>query len=153
MVIPLSLLAAALAGRPEELRLAATADASICVHDSERTFNTGASARLRLKGNEHVLLLDFDASALRERRVADARLILRPAGPLKVKTLGVSTVAVPWKEGDGNAEARPGGVSFLDSGIGPWPGGDFLGATFGRGGSKWRAVEATLEEGGAVSIP
>ncbi len=137
----------------EDLRLPASADASIGIDESERTFNTGASPRLRLKGIEHVLLLDFDASALRERKVAEARLILRPAGPLKVKTLGVSTVSVPWKEGDGNAEPRAGGVSFLDTGSGPWPAGDFLGSTFGRGGSEWRAVEAASEEGGAVSVP
>ncbi|MCI0586043.1 MAG: hypothetical protein L0323_04280 [Planctomycetes bacterium] len=137
----------------EDLRLPASADASIGIHDSERTFNTGASPRLRLKGIEHVLLLDFDAAALRGRRVAEARLILRPAGPLKVKILGVSTVSVPWKEGDGNAEPRAGGVSFLDTGSGPWPAGDFLGSTFGRGGSEWRAVEAASEDGGAVSVP
>ncbi|HET6204521.1 MAG TPA: hypothetical protein VFI25_17150 [Planctomycetota bacterium] len=147
------LLASAQAPSSSEVRLPATADASICVHPSERSFNTGAATRIRLKGNEHLLVLDFDASSLAGLRVADARLFLHPAGPVKLKTLGVSTVSSRWKEGDGNGREREGAVTFLVSGDGPWPGGDFLAVSFGRGGSAWEAADLREEAEGWISTP
>ncbi len=140
----------------DPLRLPVTADTSICIHENERALNDGGKSRLRVKGNEHILLFDVDVAALRGKTVEAARLWVRAAGEVRLKTMGVSTVMAPWGEGTGtDTEAKKGESCFLEAARGErdWAGGDFLAATFGAGGSAWEAVEIRAEKDGWLSIP
>ncbi|NUN47351.1 MAG: hypothetical protein HUU15_00805 [Candidatus Brocadiae bacterium] len=150
------LAAARLAAEP--VHLPVTADTSICIHDQERALNQGAKSRLRLKGNEHILLFQVDPAGLRNRTVTAARLRIRAAGEVRLKTLGISTVATAWSEGTGvDAAAQKGESCFLEAARGerPWgvPESDFLSVVFGAGGSVWDAVEVRAEKDGWLSIP
>jgi len=121
-------------------RLDCSADNSICIHPGERAENRGGSPRLRVKGIEHILVLDFDVAPLKGRVVEEARLWMLPAGEHKLKTMGVSTVAAPWKEKE---------CTFN----GPWPGGgDFHSVAFSRGGSIWTVRDARAEKDGWLSL-
>lgn len=100
--------------RPEPaLRLKCTADTNLSSYEHERVFNYGAASRTRLKGIQMVGLYRFDTEPVRNRLVSSARLYLRYAGAdRKLRTLGISTVAAPWDEGDGRGEQRIGQACF-----------------------------------------
>jgi hypothetical protein len=119
----------------------------------EEHLNHGARSTLRLKGIEDLTLLDFDVSALRGRQVLEARLYFFPLESHKLRSIGLSTVASPWKEGQGsNDPARRGESCFREAARGErsWgrPGGDFHDVSFGRGGSIWFVREMTQEADG-----
>ncbi len=135
-------------------RLEVTADTSIYLSEGEERVNGGGRSTLRLKGIHNILLLDVDAAPLKGRRVEEARLFLRTAGPHKLRVLGLSSVASPWVEGQGNGPAKPGESSSLDSGRGPWagPGSDFLSAVFGMSGTIWFRRDVRLEADGWISV-
>ncbi|KAF0243852.1 MAG: hypothetical protein FD180_3020 [Planctomycetota bacterium] len=148
----------ALAVAAETLRLPVTADTSICIAESERANNAGAKSHLRVKGIEHILLIDVDAAKLRGKTVEEARLWMRASNEVRLKTMGVSSVSTAWGEGKGaDAPAAKGESCFLQAARNErdWagPGSDFLGAAFGAGGSVWEAVEIREEKDGWLSIP
>ena len=60
-------------------KLTITADVGICAHPKEVSLNTGRSARVRVKGNEHYYLFDFDVRAIRDCRITAATLHLKLA--------------------------------------------------------------------------
>ena len=137
-----AVLLGALAAAPcpgETLRLECTADTSICIHPSEQNHNHGGRSRLRVKGNEHILLMAFDTSPLAGRAVRSAQLFFRPAGAVQLKTLGLSMVMEDWREGTSSGPAKTGEVTFLmaahDERTWDGPGSTFLSVTFGRGKS------------------
>jgi hypothetical protein len=153
-VLLVPLLAAALSPF-DEIELPCVADVSIAAHPSERTFNLGGASRVRIKGTEHVGLFDFDASAVAGRRVESAQLLLHAPVPHRLHVVGVSTVGWPWEEGRSTGEAKSGEVCFEEAArfVRPWPGGDFLGATFGRTDTDWVVAEIREEGEGWLSIP
>lgn len=115
--LPALLLGAALASAsrsagPEPLKLPCTADTNVSSYPSERGLNYGKSARLRLKGIEMLMLARFDTERLGGRGVEKASLFLHVAGEHRLKTIGVSTVAVEWTEGEGTATPAAGGATF-----------------------------------------
>lgn len=141
------------------LALPCVADTSICLHEAEVDLNQGGKRHLRLKGIQHLLLLDFDWAPLARRRVRSARLVLTPAGPTKLKTLGISTVATAWGEGtgvdrpagDGECSSRkPGPAGQTWAG----PGTTILDATFTAGGTlvDYADVEALPDGRLAVAV-
>jgi len=155
MPVLAAVLGVALAQEP--LRLPSTADTLISIHEGEEHLNHGARSTMRLKGIEDLALLDFDVSALKGRTVEEARLHFFPLEGHKLKTLGLSTVATPWKEGRGEKEpARPGEPCFLEAARGerPWahPGSDLHAVIFGRGGSIWFARDLRPEADGWASV-
>lgn len=152
------LLLAPLLASADPIRLPVTADTSICIHENERALNDGGKSRLRVKGNEHILLFAVDVAAIRGKTVVEARLWVRAAGEVRLKTMGVSTVATAWTEGTGtDTEAKNGESCFLSPARGErtWAGfgTDFLGAVFGACGTVWEAVEVRAEKDGWLSIP
>lgn len=156
-LVPLAWLAlVALLAQEPPRKLAAIADNCICIHPDERRQNQGAKPVLRVKGIEHVLLLDFELAPIRGRCVEEARLFLHLAGDSQLKILGLSTVASPWNEGASNGEARRGESCFLQAAAGErdWagPGSDFLAVTYGAGGSIWFARELRSEADGWISV-
>ena len=85
----------------DEARLEVIADTSLQAHPSEIDLNSGASPNIRIKGNEHYMLLKFDLTPIRGWRVQSARLRLHTADPHMLRTMGISTVSADWAEGTG----------------------------------------------------
>jgi len=56
----------------EPVRVATTKDNSIVLVDSEWRDNAGRSSRIRIKGNQHLVAMMFDRSALEGRIVQSA---------------------------------------------------------------------------------
>jgi len=125
----------------EPVRIAVVADTNISSHPTEVRLNFGASPRIRLKGIEMWMLMMPDRDALRGRRIASAVLRLHPAGPVRLRTLGFSTVATPWLEGTGAGTESRDGATFHspDGRDARWcaeRAGDFTGAAFTVGGTR-----------------
>ncbi len=145
------------AASPETLRLPCSADTMLSTSHGEERQNGGGRSTLRLKAIEDLSILDFDVAPLKGRTVEEARLFLFPTGPHKLRSLGISTIATPWKEGQGNGKnAEPGEASFMEAAAGerPWgaPGSDFYAVSFGQGGSIWAARDLKAEADGWASV-
>jgi len=144
----------------ETLRLPCIADSVLSSSTGETLLNGGGRSTLRLKCVEDFPIFDFDVAPLRGRVVEEARLFLFPTGPHKLRSLGLSTIGTPWKEGDGGGSpAKPGEVCFAEAARGerPWgrPGSDFHAVTYGRGGSLWFSRDLRAESDGwwSVEVP
>lgn len=53
----------------ESVRLPSIQDNSIVMVDGEWNANAGSSARLRIKGNQHIVAMSFDMSAIAGRSI------------------------------------------------------------------------------------
>lgn len=156
----LALLICLAATAAEVVTLPCTADTSVCCHPSEVNHNLGAGARIKIKGIENVLLLDFDTTAIRGRAVDSATLYLTSAIPNPMlRKVGVSTVACPWVEGTRPQQepALDGEATFLspEQGRRDWagPGTDFTYASFGSGGTTWHRAYLEPPQDGVFAIP
>jgi len=143
----------------EKARLAVTADTSISCYETERDLNAGGSPRIKLKGAENYIFLDFDRVPLAGKKVVAATLHIRgTASNMMVRKVGVSTVAVPWGEGAQDyGKAGPAESTFFSpgaEGAKGWtgPGLDFTYAAFGRAGTLWNSVYAAREKDEWYSI-
>ena len=79
----------------ETLRLPATADNSIVMVDGEWAANAGRSGRIRIKGNQHIVTMGFDVSAIRGRRVKRAELVCQ-ASQESISGVTISTIAAAF---------------------------------------------------------
>ena len=141
----------------EPIRLPVVADAQLSMSHGEERLNGGGRSTRRLKGIEELTIIDLDLSAIKGRTVEEARLFFHPAGPNKLRSIGISTIGSPWKEGDGNGTpAKKGDVTFTEAAHGerPWahPGSDIHAVTFSRGGSIWFARDLKAEPDGWCSV-
>lgn len=110
------------------VELPATADNSIVLVDGEWSENAGESARIRIKGNQHIVAINFDVSAIRGRRIKRAELVAFAAAET-LSGVSISTIATPWSETRSNG---------LTAGIDPiegwgYPGGLFPAVCGGNG--------------------
>ena len=143
----------------ETVRVPIVADTSICAYPDEREFAPGGCPRLKLKGNENLILIDFDVEALRGRRIGSAVLRLKEAEPnLMVRRVGLSTLATGWVEGTSGTYAPGDGACFMRRGPGKgaaWAGAEsvLLDTIFGRAGTLWVQAVATRGPDGWWSIP
>ncbi|HEX7898870.1 MAG TPA: hypothetical protein VF950_13990 [Planctomycetota bacterium] len=137
----------------QDKRLEVSADTSMYFSDSEENVNGGGRSQLRVKGIHNLLLFNLDVAPIKGKRVESARLHLRMAGPRKFKAVGLSSVATPWAEGEGNGPAKPGESSSRTTGKGLWagPGSDFLSACFGMNGTIWFRRDVQDDGDGWVS--
>jgi hypothetical protein len=129
----------------------------ISMHHGEELLNHGSKSNLRLKGHEDLSLLQFDVAALKGKIVEEAKLVFFPFDGHKLKSIGISTVGTPWKEGEGASQpAKPGEPCFVEAARGerPWahPGSDLHAVTYGRGGSIWAARDLRPEPDGWASV-
>jgi hypothetical protein len=83
LLLPHSILGA------ETIRLPVIADTSLQAYPSEINCNSGASSVIRIKGNEHYMLLKLDFAPLQGQRVARATLHLHNAHPNMLRTMGL----------------------------------------------------------------
>lgn len=158
------LLAAALLARPAvgagPVALRAIADTSIACYPTERWENAGASPRLKLKGNENMILLNFDLTRFAGSRVARATLHLLPTARRNtLRGIGLSTVGAAWTEGlgEGDAGAGDGAASFWAPGTAhgrKWAGegSNVLDVVFGRGGTLWTRTTTRAEAAGWIAV-
>lgn len=119
----------------ETIRVPVIQDNSIVMVDGEWTVNGGQNGRIRIKGNQHIVALGFDLSAIRGRRVLRAQLECYAAAE-KIAGVTISTIAAPWKELDSNG---------LTSGWEPTTGWGYPGARFPAvsGGNSFTLVHST----------
>jgi len=104
----------------ESVRVGATRDNSIVLVPREWRINGGRLARIRIKGNQHLVAMDFDRAPLRGRLVRSATLVAR-RGAAQISGLTISTLMAPWDEYASNS---------LTSGAGPRDGWGYPGARF-----------------------
>ncbi|MBM3998026.1 MAG: hypothetical protein FJ297_00540 [Planctomycetes bacterium] len=65
--------------------------------DGEWTDNAGGQGRIRIKGNQHIVAMAFDLSAVAGKRVERATLVCGRADE-SIAGVTVSTIAAPWDE-------------------------------------------------------
>lgn len=129
----------------EPVRLPVVADTSLQVHPSEIKCNSGAASSLRVKGNEHYLLLKFDLGPIAGWQVRKATLYLHDSHPNKLRTVGLSTLAADWQEGTGSGGPATDGCTFTHA-VWPdtlWagPGSDFLDVALTHGNTLVRYTD------------
>lgn len=92
------------------IRLPVIEDNSIVLVDGELDINAGKQARMRIKGNQHIVAMAFDASAIVGKRVDKATLVC-VQGNEEISGVTISTIAAPWNEHQ--STARTGGMPGL----------------------------------------
>ncbi len=92
---------------------ASNPDNSIVLVDGEWNENAGEQARIRAKGNQHLIAMSFDTSAVKGKRIQRATLICTPADQ-KIAGVTISTIATPW------SETRSTGLTAGIDGIAAW---------------------------------
>jgi hypothetical protein len=140
-------------GRPQEgvesIRLPVVRDSWISAYPAERQGNNGGSPKIKLKGIEEMSLVDIDPTPLAGCEVIAAQLHLHAEGDETLGRVTLSTVAIPWEEGEGESYAVGGpGCSFVwaDRGKRRWGtdgGGDVTDAALGQAGTVWSFADAT----------
>ena len=81
--------------------LPAIADNSIVMVDGEWDQNAGPHGRIRIKGNQHIVAIMFDVSAIVGKRVRKATLVCTQ-GEQQISGISVTTIATPWDENRSN---------------------------------------------------
>jgi hypothetical protein len=132
---PLLLCIVAGPAKAESVRIPVVQDNSIVMVDGEWKVNAGQAGRIRVKGNQHIVALSFDMSAIRGRRIQQAALVCQAASET-LSGVTLSTIAAPWNETTSNG---------LTAGIDGVDGWGFSGARFPAlsGGNAFTLVHAT----------
>ncbi|MCH9653288.1 MAG: fibronectin type III domain-containing protein [Planctomycetes bacterium] len=99
------------AGDP--IRLPVTKDNSIVMVKGEWELNAGQQGRIRIKGNQHMVAMAFDTSAIKGKRIKSATLVC-VQGKESISGVTLSTIATPWDE------TRSNGLTAGISGIDNW---------------------------------
>lgn len=126
----------------EPIRLPATQDNSIVLVDGEWTQNAGQQARLRIKGNQHIVAMAFDMTAIGGKRIKRATLVCTPADQ-QIRGVTISTIATRWNENRSN------GLTAGFDGIENWgyPRARFPAVCGGNGHSLASQTMSRVEEG------
>ena len=85
------------ASAAEMVRLPVTKDNSIDLVDGEWSENAGQQGRIRIKGNQHIVVMAFDTSSIVGKRVTKATLVC-VQGEQTISGVTISTIATPWDE-------------------------------------------------------
>jgi len=140
----------------ETVKLPITADVGICAHPKEIHLNTGGNSRIRIKGNEHYYLFDFDATRLRTRYITKATLHMKVVRS-RLRRMSLCAVPYPWVEGSAVNKPQNGSTCYThrkypDT---PWTpgGGTMLDATFNSPYMLWTAADVTVSKDGWLRIP
>jgi hypothetical protein len=139
-----------------QVRLPVIADTSLQAHPAEVTHNSGGTSNIRIKGNEHLLLLKFDLAPVADWRVERAVLWMHNSSRNSLRTLGFSTVAADWGEGTGRSEESEGGCCFLRAfwpdGYWAGPGTDFLDVVLTNGLTRMGYADVAGDLAGWISV-
>jgi len=136
------LLAAAVALAEEPTRVEVTKDNSIILLASEIKLNAGSSSQIRIKGNQHMVAMMFDAAALKGRVVKSATLVAYK-GDATIDGLTISTLQADWDEMKSN------GLSAGLPGVEGWgyPGARFPAVTGGNAFSLVCQAPSVVKDG------
>ncbi len=126
----------------ESLRLPVVQDNSIVMVDGEWSLNAGASSRIRIKGNQHIVAMSFDLSAIQGKQVQRAELVCHAAAEI-ISGVTISTIATPWEEK--TSTGLTAGLAGLD-GWG-YPGARFPAVSGGNAFTLVCASTSKLEDG------
>lgn len=126
----------------ETVRLPVTQDNSIVLVDGEWTENAGTNARIRIKGNQHLVALGFDPTPLRGRLVRRAELVCQAAAET-ISGVTISTIAAPWDELKSNG-LTSGAEEFAGWG---YPGARFPAVVGGNAFTLTHRSDAPLRDG------
>ena len=85
----------------QQIRLPTTQDNSIVLNDGEWKQNAGQQARIRAKGNQHIIAMAFDTTAIRGKCIQRATLVCTPSEQ-KIQGVTISTIATRWDENRSN---------------------------------------------------
>jgi hypothetical protein len=150
-------------------KLPVTRDVGICAHKREVALNTGGNSRVRVKGNEHYYLFDFDAEKLRTSKVTRATLHVKLARG-HLREVAFCTVPCKWVEGTATGKSQNGSTCFthVRYPTHTWPlmgstrpphgdaahtGGTMLDATLNSPYMRWEPAEVKAGEDGWLEIP
>ena len=110
---------------------------------------------MRVKGDQHYYLFDFDVRAIRDWRITGATLHLKLANG-RLRRAAVCTVPVPWVEGAAAGKAEVGASCFTHV---KYPkqawtpgGGTVMDATFNSPDMMWRAASVKTGNDGWMTI-
>ena len=125
-----------------QTRIEATADNSIVLVEGEYHLNAGSQNRIRIKGNQHLVAMDFDFEKLRGRRIHSAVLVCQQAEEM-IDAVTISTIGADWNEQTCNA--LTGGRGSYEG----WgqPGGIFPAVTGGNSFSLVCQAKSVLKDG------
>ena len=148
----------------ETRKLPVIADLGICAHRGEVHLNTGGNPRIRVKGNEHYYLFQFDSGPISDWRITSATLHVKLAGG-NLREVAFCTVPVPWVEGTAVNKPQDGSTCsthprYPSKG---WPGlglpgvgqadGTMQSATFNSPYMLWRPAKPKPVGDGWLDIP
>jgi hypothetical protein len=85
----------------DSIQLPVTKDNSIVMVDGEWEQNAGQQGRMRVKGNQHMVAIAFDTSAIQGKQIKKATLVCA-RGDHDISGITVSTIASPWDENRSN---------------------------------------------------
>ena len=133
------------------IRVEITRDTWVSAIGQEADFNTGGSARLKLKGVQEFAIVDIDPTPLKGKIITSAELHLKNASKEILHRITVSTLAGEWVEGTSPSYGRQkGSASFnwamQDEAPWAWPGSDLTAVSLSQGGTIWRFAEATAPD-------
>jgi len=140
----------------ESHRFSISRDTSVSSVKGERKGGNGGASRVKLKGQQELVLFDFDTAPLKGKIITGARMHFRSASPSKapLARVGVSSVASEWVEGTSRGYRAQKGSSCFEQaeyGIRDWayPGSAVMDVVFGRGETIWGFSDCTApdEEG------
>ncbi len=138
------------------LKLPVTRDVGICAHKNEVSLNTGGNSRIRVKGNEHYYLFNFDTKQIRGWKITKATLHVKLARG-HLRKVAFCTVPYEWSEGTAVNRPQKGSTCFthLKYPDKPWTphGGTMLDATFNSPYMMWRASDVKAGRSGWLEIP
>ncbi len=106
--------------------------------DGEWELNAGQQGRIRIKGNQHMVAMAFDMSAISGKRVRKATLVC-VKGEQEISGVSISTIATPWDENRSN------GLTAGMDGVDGW---GYHGARFPAvcGGNGFSLVQQATSE-------
>lgn len=124
----------------QSIRLPVTRDTWLSSVGDEKSGSNGGAGRLKVKGQQEVVLMDIDPSPLKGKIVTGALLHLRSDSPEKapLARIGVSTVSAEWVEGTSSGYRAQEGASSFDQAAyqhmnWAYAGSSLMDIVFGRG--------------------
>jgi hypothetical protein len=122
----------------DPIQLPVTQDNSIVMVDGEWNLNAGQQGRIRIKGNQHMVSMAFNTSAIAGKRIKKATLVC-VQGEHEISGVSISTIATPWDE------YRSSGLTAGMDGVEDW---GYRGAKFPAvcGGNGFTLVHQSKSE-------
>lgn len=147
--------------RGTPIRLPVTRDTRVSSYPGEEAFSPGGASQIKLKSNQEMGLVDFEASSLRGKVITGGELHVQLPNEARerLRRVTIAGVCGAWVEGTaGSSTAENGASSFAwrrNPDV-PWTtaGGDLTAAVFGATGGVWSSAEASPpDEAGRQIIP